>query len=79
MYAACLTNAFDSEIADCVRHALKDGDNGHHINLPTCCSVNFLATVSLPAWILWVDKANMRSSKLQPSKPATLVHAAIKV
>uniref|UniRef100_A0A2P2M4N6 Uncharacterized protein MANES_15G083100 n=1 Tax=Rhizophora mucronata TaxID=61149 RepID=A0A2P2M4N6_RHIMU len=37
--------------------------NFANASLPSvaCRSVNFLATLSLPTWILWVDKASIRS------------------
>lgn len=43
---------------------------------PTCCAVNFLEMLSFPADILWVDKANIKSSALQPIKFAAVVRAA---
>lgn len=46
--------------------------------LQTCCIVNLLATLSFPACILWVDKANIRSSVLHPIKLATVVAATRK-
>lgn len=44
--------------------------------IQTCCNVNLLAILSLPAWILWVDKANISSSKLHFISLAAFVKAA---
>lgn len=43
-----------------------------HSNNFTCDNVNFWTIVSLPTFILRVDKANLRSPELQPINLVTL-------